>query len=156
MEMLHFADEAESEMIMGLAAVLGLRWRTLVAVIIAPPLGGASVGLIIGVILFIFAPNAVIVLVIYGFVVGAVVGIPLMATLGVLIHRRLQSIGRTQWGVYMFAGQIGGILASVALIAFGGAGYIWFLPIILLGGALTGVFFWLIRRPDRDQETRHS
>jgi len=137
----------------GRQAIGRLPWRTLAAVIIAPPLGGASVGAIIAVAVFargLAGGGAIPMLLFYGLAIGAVVGIPLMATLGVLVHAWLRSIGRTQCEIYMFAGQIGGILAGIAVMCIWGAAALWFMLPSILGGAFSGGFFCLITRPDRD------
>jgi hypothetical protein len=138
-----------------------LPWRTLAAVIIAPPLGGASVGAIIAVAVFALALAGggtipmllfygLAIGVFYGLAIGAVVGIPLMATLGLLVHAWLRSTGRTQCEIYMFAGQIGGILAGIAVMCIWGGVALWFMLPSFLGGGFAGGFFCLIARPDRE------
>ncbi|HVK81369.1 MAG TPA: hypothetical protein VM915_12230 [Verrucomicrobiae bacterium] len=77
-------------------------------------------------------------------------------TFGVLVHGELQKRGRRGWISYTIAGLIAALAVMIVLIAYAATkGGVWpvllfALPFALPTGALTGVFFWLIRRPDRD------
>jgi hypothetical protein len=101
-----------------------------------------------------------------GVLYGLIIGIPIMSTLGLLIHRRLKSVGWTQSWAYVLVGMLGGLMTGVAALSvfvlpsvISGSqpmnrwNFIFVLtlfPTFALSGACAARFAWLIRRPDDD------
>ncbi|HRP11255.1 MAG TPA: hypothetical protein PLK37_09500 [Terricaulis sp.] len=87
--------------------------------------------------------------VLFGLFIGAFVGVPINATIGLAIHAQLKQSHRTTALWYAILGAPVGLLTAAGAIAGFGASNN-FLPLGALCGVLSGFFFWLIRRPDRD------
>lgn len=86
-----------------------------------------------------------------------VIASPATLLFGGFVHRALQQSGVRSWKAHASAGAAGGLVPVVLLIAAGGlfgGSMSWSAPLLALWavpvGALTGLFAWLIRRPDRD------
>ncbi|MBL8537833.1 MAG: hypothetical protein JNM59_10565 [Hyphomonadaceae bacterium] len=134
--------------------------RLIAATIVAPLLGGAVSGaafvLITGgvteISLHLARHGAV-----FGLVFGVLLGIPAMLLGGLPLHALFM---RRRWrGVWIYGASAAGIgaIASAGYAFFDfGPGITPILRFAVLGagtGALCGLLFWLIRRPDREADT---
>lgn len=139
------------------AGLGGFRWRTVLAFFLAPPLGGAIFGTAL--VLTLSWPHFELVIpgVIVGAVAGAVLGIPLIGTFGLLFHWAALKRGWTRWWHYLLGGATGGLFgfACIAIydLTFPGSTQ---LPAhwaslfgLVTGGMIVSGLVWLIRRPDR-------
>lgn len=72
-------------------------------------------------------------------------------TAGLAVHSAMHKRGFSRWTHYAIAGAAAGAVASVAMLVLGMISDIGAVPFLgVIAGALTGLFAWLIRRPDRD------
>jgi hypothetical protein len=85
-----------------------------------------------------------------GLVASVLYGIPANTTLGLAIHEFLVEAKRTNVSDYIAAGCVVGIFVVSVLSLLAGSFYDWLVLPGLVGGGLTALVFWLIRRPDRD------
>jgi len=86
-----------------------------------------------------------------GLIGGTVIGIPLMATLGLTLLRRLRRLGRTRWLTYVLTGGFYGTMPGIVLVWTGDfAGRSTMMALPILTGAFSGGIAWLFLRPDRD------
>jgi hypothetical protein len=88
--------------------------------------------------------------------IGAVIAFAAFVLIGLPFHIAAKRYFRVGWNAYVTAGFIVGLLITGLLAVFVGlflgvwvalASVFWGCTI----GATTGYFFWLIRRPDRDE-----
>lgn len=132
--------------------------------LLAPMIGGAVSAMISALPLLVFGneevrtslnlPAAMSM----GFLIGAFLGLPAALTLGLPIHLLLLRYGWTSLLHYSaFGAVIAFAMQSTLMLAFNGLSFlgaehgIWALSLLTaLAGAIGGLVFWLIRRPDRD------
>ncbi len=91
----------------------------------------------------------------FGATIGAIAGIPGVLIFGLLAHRWLMQRARHGLLPYLFAGLIAGTVTSFIFFGLDGGArdVVRLTPLHLAGpiaGPLTALFFWLIRRPDKD------
>lgn len=79
----------------------------------------------------------------------ALIALPTSLTLGLFVHIAFQQRGVTAAGAYILAGALGGAFVPVILTLFI-PGSSMFVLYGVPAGIITGLFAWLIRRPDRD------
>ena len=133
-------------------------WRTALAFVLAPPLGGALFGAVLA--LFLFGWQALIVGAVLGAAIGATAGIPLMGTFGLLFHWAARKRGWRRWWHYMLGGALGGIFGFVCVTFYNlvsPSPLAWPPPNtwiavfeFVTGGTIVSGLAWLILRPDRD------
>lgn len=70
---------------------------------------------------------------------------------GWAVHSAMHKRGFSRWTHYTIAGATAGAIAGFAMLLLGTIGDIVAVPFLgVIAGSLTGLFGWLIRRPDRD------
>lgn len=125
--------------------------RLAVATIAAPLMAAlvASVAVVILEEQLFHLPSVRLALVL-GLVFGFIMGVPVSATLGLALHTMLVETKRTSAIAYAMAGAPAGVCTVLAMGLLDGRFYSWLLLPSCGAGALAGMCFWLIRRPDRD------
>ena len=137
-------------------------WRTALAFVLVPPLGGALFGA--GIALFLFGWNGALEMLMvgaaFGAIIGAAAGIPLMATFGLLFHWTARKRGWHRWWHYMLGGALGGVFGFVCVAFYSlvsPSPLAWppqnpWIAIfeLVTGGTIVSGLAWLIVRPDRD------
>lgn len=151
--------------------VLSQKGRLWAAAIVSGPTAGAIVGFGLGVIDLIFVllsykayvtafPMLWTGMVIVGAIFGLVLGVPVIAILGLPLHSYLLKRGAVSSIDYLLAGALAGIIpAAIAVPIFprsAGWDSSWFFMILFwMGGPIAAYIAWLIRRPDRDEPPAH-
>ncbi|MFZ1103481.1 MAG: hypothetical protein WAN86_11685 [Hyphomicrobiaceae bacterium] len=154
-------------------------WRTIPAILLAPPLTGVVVGAFFTGLMLMDSTScdysSLIDPIKLGIILGGTYGIIMMATFGLLVHYLLIRVNRTQWWLYTIIGVFGGLMLvlcwdilmdarisakqaqeleyldkpSTSRIPLPVGAYLALYTLGALTGMLTSLFFWLIRRPDR-------
>jgi hypothetical protein len=150
-------DEFKVPQHIGFGSRSSLFWRTALAFVLAPPLGGAIFGAVLA--LFHFGWQELMVGAALGAVIGAAAGIPLMGTFGLLFHWAARKRGWRRWWHYMMGGALGGIFGFVCDAFYnlvsssplgGPPSDIWIAVFeFVTGGTIVSGLAWLIVRPDR-------
>lgn len=138
--------------------------KTALGLLLAPIVGGAIalpiyllvVDLINGRLGSLGNLNDLLLAIQFGAIFGGYMGVIPAFLFGVPVHAVLMKTGKTHLPFYVGLGPV------IALISFAiagplyGFGAAWgsptieYIPVVLFCGGLGGVFFWFIRRPDRD------
>lgn len=143
-------------------------WRLFFASILCGPLAGFIVILTFGLITVLIGASSggggfPPVILLFGFLWGAIIGWPAMLILGLPAHALLYRRKSHRIGGYLLAGVLTGFAASLVLfgilamfgafrfmtgadITGGGAVSI----VLILGSVAASTIFWFIRRPDKD------
>jgi hypothetical protein len=90
-----------------------------------------------------------------GLLAGLILGIPSSFTLGLLVHTLLVRRGLVRVWHYAFFGMLIAMTTAFSLALVIGSWTTFGATAIFFGlcGAIGGLTFWLIRRPDRDRKT---
>lgn len=137
------------------------------ALLFSGPAAGALIGFVWGLLYILFelenltlqlpAQWAFIVLV--GALTGAVLGLPITLIIGLPIHTFLVWQRRSSPSAYILMGVAAGFLLSMIAVTLQAdeIGFYRLISAILfgIGSPLAAFFFWLIRRPDRDEPPAH-